>query len=138
MDEQTTLQVLSSFLNLNDAQQQQLHTAFDATIKIAAPIATQLASNKEAVYEAVKAGISDDRIKTLIGQEASLESQMLTLQAQTFAKMWTILNSDQKAQVDPSMYNDIGEFLSNAKEPGSPEPLTGPNPGGPRKTLPAR
>jgi Spy/CpxP family protein refolding chaperone len=83
MDERTALNLFSALLNLNDAQQQQLHTAFDAAVKTAAPIATQMESNKDALFEAVKSGKSDDQIKTLAEQQGSLTSQMLTLQART-------------------------------------------------------
>ena len=131
MDERTALNLFSALLNLNDSQQQQLHTAFDAAVKTAAPIATQMESNKDALFEAVKSGKSDDQINTLAEQQASLTSQMLALQAQTFSKMWALLTSDQKPQVDASMYGDIGEFLANTKQP--PPAPTGEYPGGPPK-----
>ena len=131
MDERTALNLFSALLNLSDAQQQQLHTAFDAAVKTGAPIATQMESNKEALFEAVKAGKSDDQIKRMAEQQGSLTSQMLALQAQTFSKMWTLLTSDQRSQVDASMYGDIGEFLANAKQP--PPPAAGESPGGPPK-----
>jgi hypothetical protein len=55
---------------------------------------------------------------------------MLTLQAQTFSKMWTLLTSDQQSKVDDLMYGDIGEFLANAKRPAT---AAGVSPGGPPK-----
>jgi len=129
MDERTVLGLFTAILNLSDSQQQQLRTAFDASVAAATPIATQMASAKQAVIDAVKAGKSEDQVKTLSGQEGSLSAQMLTLQAQTFSKMCAILNSDQKTQVDDLMYDDIGEFLANAKQPASPGSLVQPNPG---------
>jgi hypothetical protein len=116
-----------ALLNLNDSQQEQLRTAFDAAVKTAAPIATQMDSNKGALFEAVKAGKGDDQLKGMAEQQASLTSQMLTPQAQTFSKMRTLLTSDQKSQVDASMYGDIGEFLANAKQP-LPPPSTSESP----------
>jgi LTXXQ motif family protein len=132
MDERTALNLFSALLNLNDAQQQQLQTAFDAAVKTAAPIATRMESNKDALFEAVKSGKTDDQIKALATQQGSLTSQMLALQAQTFSKMWALLTSDQKSQVDASMYDDIGEFLANAKQP-LPQAGTRESPGGPPK-----
>jgi Spy/CpxP family protein refolding chaperone len=120
MDERTVLNLFAAILTLNDAQQQQLRAAFDAAVMAAAPVATQLASSKEAVIDAVKAGKSDDQVKVLSGQEGSLSAQMLALQAQTFSKMWAILNMDQKSRVDDLMYDDIGQFLTNATQPASP------------------
>lgn len=130
MDERTVLDLFTAILSLNDSQQQQLRTAFDVSVAAAAPVATQLASAKQAVIEAVKTGKSEDQIKALSGQEGSLSAQMLILQAQTFWKMWAILNMDQKGQVDDLMYDDIGEFLANAKPQASPAPAAQPTPGG--------
>jgi Spy/CpxP family protein refolding chaperone len=131
MDERTVLDLFSAILNLSDSQQQQLHAAFDAAVKTAAPISTQMENNNEAIFEAVKAGKSDDQVKTLAQQQASLSSQMLTLQAQTFSKTWAVLSSDQKARFDDLMYDDIGQFLSNAKLSASPGPASTPTAGGP-------
>jgi hypothetical protein len=131
MDERTALDVLAVLLHLSEAQQQQLRTVFDAAVTAAAPIATQMTSNKEAVVEAVKAGKSDAQVKTLAGQHASLASQMLTLQAQTFAKMWAILRSDQKSHVDLAMYDDIGAMLANTKPPLFPGSVPASHPEGP-------
>ena len=131
MDERLALDLLAVLLNLSDAQQQQLHTVLDAAVQAAAPIATQMASTKEAVIEAVKAGKSAAQVKTLAGQHASLASQMLTLQAQTFAKMWAILRSDQKAHVDAAMYDDIGAMLANTTPPLFPGSVPASHPEGP-------
>ena len=131
MDERTALDVLAVLLHLSEAQQQQLHTIFAAAVQAATPIATQMASNKEAVVEAVKAGKSEAQVKTVAGQHASLSSQMLILQAQTFAKMWAILRSDQKSHVDTSMYDDIGALLANTKPPILPGSIPASHPEGP-------
>jgi Spy/CpxP family protein refolding chaperone len=129
MDERTILSLFTAILTLSDAQQQQLRAAFDAAVVTAAPIATQLANSKEAVFEAVKAGKSDDQVKMLSAQEGSLSAQMLALQAQTFSKMWAILNTDQKPRMDDLMYDDIGQFLANATQPASPGTSVLPNAG---------
>jgi Spy/CpxP family protein refolding chaperone len=131
MDDRTVLLILSALLNLSDSQQQQLGAAFDAAVKTAAPLATQIETGKEALFEAVKSGKSDDQINSLAEQQGSLASRMLALQAQTFSKMWTLLTSDQRTEVDALMYDDIGEFLSNAKQP-LPS-ATSESPGGPPK-----
>ena len=131
MDDRTALLILSALLSLTDSQQQQLGTAFDAAVKTAAPLVAQMETGKEALFEAVKSGKSDDQIKSLAEQQGSLESRMLALQAQTFSKMWALLTSDQRSEVDASMYDDIGEFLSDAKQPLPP--ATSETPGGPPK-----
>jgi Spy/CpxP family protein refolding chaperone len=121
VSEESSLQLLTAVLSLDDMQQQQLRTAFDAAAKTAAPIATQLEDDKNALFAAVKAGKGDDEIKSLAEQQGALTSQILKLQAQTFAKLWAILRNDQKAEMDDLLYANIGEFLANAKQP-VPEP----------------
>jgi len=116
MDERTALLLLSALLSLSDPQRQQLTTVFDAAVQTAASIATQLEAGKGALFEAVKSGKGDDQIKNLADQEGSLTSRMLALQAQTFSKLWALLNNDQKSKVDASMYGYIEGFLSNARE----------------------
>lgn len=117
MDERTVLNLVAALLNLSDMQRQQVQTIFDAADRTAAPIAAQMESSKDALFDAVKMGKSDDEIKTLAAQQESLRTQILTLQAQTFAKMWALLTNDQKAQVDSFIYGEIGQFLSNATPP---------------------
>ena len=126
MDEQTTIILLSALLDLDDSQNKQLKTIFDGAALAAAPIVVQMDTSNEALYEAVKAGKSDDEIKTLAAKEGSLTSQMLTLEAQTFAKVYAILNKDQKSHVDASMYADVAEFLSSARPPSAPPSAASP------------
>ena len=126
IDERTAIVLISALLSLSDAQRQQLTTIFDAAAQTAAPIATQMEAGKDAFFEAAKSGKSDDQIKTLSEQQGSLTSRMLALQAQTFSKMWTLLESDQKSKVDRSIYGYIEDFLSDAKQPPTPAPAGKP------------
>lgn len=126
MDERTALVLISALLSLSDSQRQKLTTIFDAAAQTAAPIATQIEASKDALFEAVKSEKSDDQIKTLAEQEGSLTSRILALQAQTFSKMWTLLEGDQKSKVDASIYGYIQDFLSNARQPAAPAPAGEP------------
>ena len=111
VNEESALSLISIVLHLGDSQQQQLRTAFDAAAKAAAPIATQVEDGKAALFAAVKSGKSDGEIKHLAEQQGALTSQMLTLQAQTFAKLWAVLTSEQKSEVDDFIYANIRMFL---------------------------
>jgi Spy/CpxP family protein refolding chaperone len=126
MDEQTTIILISALLDLSDSQQQQLRAIFDAALPTAAPIVTQLDGAHDALFQAVKAGKGDDQIKGLAAQEGAVTSQLLTLQAQTFSKLWAILAKDQKTQADASIYEDIAELLSTARPPTAPAPSQPP------------
>lgn len=117
IDEHTALIVFAGLLDLTDAQQSELEASFDAAMKAAAPLNTQIDSSKEEFYEAVQAGRTDQQIQTLADKQGALTSQLLELQAQTFKKMVALLTAEQKPKVDGTMFIDIGLFLSNAHEP---------------------
>jgi Spy/CpxP family protein refolding chaperone len=134
IDAHTALLVFTALLNLTDAQQQQIGGAFDAAVKDAAPLNAQIENGKQAIFDAVKSGKSPDEIKTLTDREGALGSELSALQVQTFAKMCAFLTSDQKAQVDPSMFMEISEFLANAREPIPQPALPGSAP--PASTAP--
>ena len=131
MDERETLDLLTLLLNLTDQQKQQLQTIFDAAANMAAPAATQLQVSKDSLFDAVKAGKSDDEIRSIAARQGSLSTQILTLQAQTFSKLWGILSADQRAQIDSFIYDVIGDFLSNATPPAPAAILPGAAPASP-------
>jgi|HubBroStandDraft_5_1064220.scaffolds.fasta_scaffold247883_2 hypothetical protein len=136
IDEHTALIVFAGLLDLSDAQQSELEASFEAAIKTAAPLNTQIDSSKEEFYEAVKAGKTDQQIQTLADKQGTLTSELLDLQAQTFKKMVALLTADQKPKVDGTMFIDIGLFLLNAHEPIVEAPAVAPqNPAAP--TTPA-
>jgi Spy/CpxP family protein refolding chaperone len=120
MDERTTVLLLTALLSLTDQQRQQLSTILEAAAITAAPINAQLEAGKDTLFAAVLAGMSDEQIKTLAEQQGSLNSRMLALQARTFSKICALLNADQKSRIDPSIYENIGQFLSNARQPVLP------------------
>ena len=64
-------------------------------------------------------------------QQGTVTPEMLTVQAQTFAKLWALLTSEQKAEIDDSIHDDIGEFLSNAPAPLPPTLSSQPAAGAP-------
>jgi hypothetical protein len=122
MTEESAVVLISALLQLNDSQQQQFRTAFDAAVKTAVPIAAQLEGGKAALFAAAKSGKTDDEIKHLADQQSALTSQILMLQAQTFMKLWAILSEQQKTEVDDFIYNNIGQVLSTAMPPLQPIP----------------
>ena len=126
IDEQSTIVILTAILSLTDAQQAQLRANFDDAAKTAAPIAAQLKTTKDALFTAAKSADASDQIQKLAAQEGSLTTQMATLQAQTFAKMWALLTDDQKAGVDSTIYDEIGQFLSVVNPPAPATPTLQP------------
>jgi Spy/CpxP family protein refolding chaperone len=112
-DAHATLLLFEVVLNLTDAQARQVETVFEAAAAAAAPLATALNAGKNSLFDAVKAGQSDDELESLAKRNGALTIQLEALQARTFARMWALLTADQKTMVDESTYEHIGTFLAN-------------------------
>ena len=110
-NEQSALELITLVLKLNDSQQEQLHAAFDTALKEATPIAGQMEHDKDALFAAVRSGRNEEDIKPLADQQGKLTSRMLLLQAQTFAKLWALLDDQQKDLADDFVYSNIRLFL---------------------------
>ena len=115
-NEQSALELITLVLKLNDSQQEQLHAAFDAALKEATPIADEMEHAKGALFAAARSGKSEEEIRRLADEQGQLTSRMLFLQAQTFAKLWALLDSRQKGLADDFVYSNIRLFL-----PASPQ-----------------
>ncbi|HEX4347176.1 MAG TPA: Spy/CpxP family protein refolding chaperone [Vicinamibacterales bacterium] len=114
---QGTLLLFTALLDLTDTQQAQVRTVFSAGVDAAGSIGQQGAPGPQALYEAVKAGASDDEIRGLASQAGTRAMAVTVLQAQTFAKVWALLTDAQKAKMDFTMYDDIGQFLTRPSSP---------------------
>lgn len=115
-NEASAVNLLTIVLRLNDSQQRELRAAFDAALRTAAPISAKLQAHKSSLFEAVKSGKTEEQIKTLATEQGALTSEMLVLQAQTFTKLWSILNADQKSQVDDFVYGNIRLVLPTSPQ----------------------
>ncbi len=115
-NEQSALELLTLVLKLSDSQQEQLRAAFDAALKEAAPISGEMEHAKDALFAAARSGKNEDEIRHLADEQGQLTSRMLFLQAQTFAKLWALLDSGQKGMADDFVYSNIRLFL-----PASPQ-----------------
>jgi Spy/CpxP family protein refolding chaperone len=115
-NEQSALELVTLVLKLNDSQQEQLHAAFDAALKEATPIADEMEHARNALFAAARSGKSEEEIRRLADEQGQLTSRMLFLQAQTFAKLWGLLDSRQKGLADDFVYSNIRLFL-----PASPQ-----------------
>jgi Spy/CpxP family protein refolding chaperone len=118
--EEDTVNLFVVLLDLNDSQKQQLSTILDSAIQTAGPIQEQLNKTKQSLFEAAKAGASDAEINKAADQQGSLSSQMLALQTRSFAKVFSLLTSEQKAKTDSFLYERIGALLASPiKSPAS-------------------
>jgi hypothetical protein len=115
-NEQSALELVTLVLKLNDSQQEQLHSAFNAALKEATPIADEMEHAKNALFAAARSGKSEEEIRRLADEQGQLTSRMLFLQAQTFAKLWALLDSQQKGLADDFVYSNIRLFLPSGPQ----------------------
>jgi len=112
-NEQSALELITLVLKLNDPQQEQLHAAFDAALKEATPMIEEMNHNKNELFAAVRSGKSGEEVRHLADEQGGLTSRMLLLQAQTFGKLWALLDSRQKGLADDFVYSNIRLFLTS-------------------------
>ena len=117
-----TVNLFSVLLDLNDSQKQQLSTILDGAIQSASLIQEQLHKAQQSLFEAAKAGASDSEINKAADQQGSLSSQMLSIQARSFAKVCNMLTNDQKAKSDSFIYDRIGILLGSVARPAASAP----------------
>ena len=119
VNEEGTVSVLAALLNLNNPQQQQLQKILDDALASAKPIQDRLNGGKQSLFAAAQAADSDEQIDKLAGQQGALYAQNQALQARTFSKICKLLTKDQKAQINPTLYDMLETFLTiQPPEPG--------------------
>ncbi len=89
-----------SELQLNDAQQTQLHQIMQDTHAAADPIQAQAKAIHEQLFTAVKSGATDAQIDQLSNQAGVLHAQMTALHTKAIAKVYALLTPDQKTKAD--------------------------------------
>ena len=116
-----TVDLFTVLLDLSDSQKQQLSSILDGAIQTAGPIQEQLNKGAKSLFEAAKAGKSDSEINKLADQQGLLASQMLALQARSFAKLCNMLTgdqqADQQAKDETFLYDRIGSLLAAPVRP---------------------
>lgn len=88
---------MSNALNLTKDQKKAVKTMLDDGAKEAAPLRDQLSKSRLAVAEAVQNKKSPDDINQAVGASAAVATQLEELEMKTFAKIYTSLDENQKA-----------------------------------------
>jgi Spy/CpxP family protein refolding chaperone len=94
------VQMLTNFLTLDTAQQQQAKTIFTEAATASQSLRDSGKGAHEALEAAVKSGAADAQIDQLAGQVGVIQGQMTAIQAKAQAKFRLILNSAQKEKLD--------------------------------------
>lgn len=90
--------VMSTYLNLTDAQKTQMQSIFQDARQSAQPIRQQLKQTRQSLHAAVKAGDSA-QIQQLAGTEGAELGQLAAIHASARAKMYKMLTPDQQQKL---------------------------------------
>jgi hypothetical protein len=100
----TRLDRMSEALKLSKDQKKDVKAAMDDAQKEAAPIHEQMTKSHLAIAEAIAAGKSKEELDKEIHSEADLESQMVSIELHTFAKVVAVLEGDQRQRGVPMVF----------------------------------
>ena len=89
------LGVMSTVLNLSDAQKAQVKSIFQDSRQSAQPVRQQLMANRKSLAAAVQAGDAD-QIQQLSATVGSQMGQLTAIRSSAFAKVYKILTPDQQ------------------------------------------
>lgn len=90
--------VMSTYLNLTDAQKTQMKSIFQDARQSAQPIRQQLRQTRESLQAAVKAGDSA-QIQQLATTEGNELGQLAAIRASAHAKMYKMLTPEQQQKM---------------------------------------
>jgi Spy/CpxP family protein refolding chaperone len=74
---------------------------FQQARQTAKPVRDQLQQNREALQAAVTSGKTDAEIQQLATQQGILRGQIIAVRSQAWAKFYSLLTPEQRAQVKP-------------------------------------
>jgi Spy/CpxP family protein refolding chaperone len=94
------IQMLTTLLTLDAAQQAQARTIFTDENTAATAIRTKLDTAEDALQAAVKGSASDSQIDQLAASIGTLQGQSIAVHAKAQAKFRSILNATQKEKLD--------------------------------------
>jgi hypothetical protein len=92
----TKFDAIANTLNLNKDQRKAVKTILDDGAKEAAPLRDQTSKSRVAVGEAIGAQKSEDELKQIARSSSDVAAQLVTLELQTFAKVFATLDDTQK------------------------------------------
>ena len=101
----TRLDRMSEALKLSKDQKKDVKAAMDDAQKEATPIHEQMTKSHLAIAEAIAAGKSKEEVDKAIHTEADLETQMVSIELHTFAKVVAFLEADQKQRGVPIVFS---------------------------------
>jgi Spy/CpxP family protein refolding chaperone len=98
---------LTRLLNLDAAQQNQVHTALEERQVMLKGLPEKAREFRTQLTEAIRAG-DEGKIDQVTRDLAQLNQQQMAIVAKTTAKIYSVLNAEQKALFDRALNRDLG------------------------------
>ena len=95
-----SLDFLSGYLTLTDAQKTQAKTIFDAANTASDAARGTLTAAQDALKAAVKANKADSELDRLAAAVGAVEGQLAGIRAKASAKFYALLTAEQKTKFD--------------------------------------
>ncbi len=110
----TRLEMMSNILKLNKDQKKQVKAIMDDGQKQAAPLRDELAKDRDRIAETVASGGDQAAVDQAVKAYAEAEGRMARLELEAFAKVYKMLDGDQKSKTAPVFQMMAGIFLNKS------------------------
>jgi len=107
---QSKFELFADKLKLKSDQKEEVQTIFSAAMEKAAPVRDQLGKGRQVIAQAMLAKASEDDIKKLLGQYATVSAQMTGIEAEAFGKVYALLKPNQQAKAAQAFEMMSGMF----------------------------
>jgi hypothetical protein len=95
---QTKFDLFADKLKLKSDQKEEAQRIFSAAGEKAAPVRDQLTKGRQVIAQAMLAKSSEDDIKKLLAEYATVSAQMTGIEAEAFGKVYALLKPNQQAK----------------------------------------
>jgi hypothetical protein len=110
---QTRTEVLFEKLKLNKEQKEGAQTILSAAMEKAGPSRDTLNKGRTVIANALLGKASEDDIKKLMGEYATVSAAMTGIEAEAFAKIYALLKPNQQAKAPQAFELMAGMFASS-------------------------
>ncbi len=104
------LDTMSGILKLTKDQKKEVKSIMEEGQKEAAPLRDELTKGREQIAEAVASGKSQDEVNQAVKAYAEVEGRMARIELDAFAKVYKLLDSEQKSKSAPVFQMMAGIF----------------------------
>jgi Spy/CpxP family protein refolding chaperone len=106
------LDTMAAILKLNKEQKKQVKSIMDEGQKQGAAVRDEIAKRREQLGEAIASGKSQDEISQAVKAYAELEGQMARIELDAFAKIYQLLDNEQRSKTAPIFQMIAGIFMN--------------------------